>query len=164
MARDYFQDITPPGEDPPRQPMREPEQRIQPPQSPPTEETQGSNDSEVQPVPIRIGGESDSVRGIRNIASSRPMRTSRPVVTDMRTPVSPPGRVRKGSRWWLWGGGSCCSRSCCGLAPTCFQANNRHGNAKITSRYLQRHRSVLCLPRSLGTFRRPHLHSPVVRL
>ena len=116
MAKDYFQDITPPSPDanPPRQfkPLPpEPDEHA--------EET--SFQSDAREIPVRISDtsapEDSTSRGIRNISAPPRQRPARPGVPpqrmdmDMREP-SPisgnraPRPPRRSSRLWMWAGAS----------------------------------------------------------
>lgn len=105
MAKDYFQDITPPaGQPSPRLPV------TPKPPVPPAEDFDSDDDlsasEEAQGVPIRISEPVAAPRGIRNIASSRP---NRPRIDEMRDTSSVPGMLGGAqrpksptSRWWMW--------------------------------------------------------------
>src|SRR3989344_7765525 len=84
-AKDYFEDITPPGPQAPRP-------RVEP----PAQSTVSSFEEHDAPVPERSEGAEKSIRNIQ--VPARPRR-----MTEMRENSSPPP-PRKTSRMWLWGG------------------------------------------------------------
>ena len=98
MAKDYFQDITPPDASRPAAPLRVSESRTTPPADPP-----------APPAPPPAPGE----RTIRNIQVEKRPRLSgqepaRIGSDDIRgtpdIPRIPPQHPRAPSRWWIWGG------------------------------------------------------------
>lgn len=104
MAKDYFQDITPP-DDAPRRPIKvnaAPRQQKAPPPPPPEREF---TDEEEEQMRIAAPG-----RSIRNIgAPERRPRPTRPAVSDPRDPSNfgvqqlPPKPKRPRTfRWWPW--------------------------------------------------------------
>jgi hypothetical protein len=105
MAKDYFQDITPPGGSP---------QRPAPPRpNPPEPSSLPDMNDDTTDIPIRPGSDASAAeprspetaaRGIRNI--SAPVRQRPRVGPDVREAPSagtlPPRPPRKGSAWWIW--------------------------------------------------------------
>ena len=109
MAKDYFQDITPPVGQPTtsRPPVTPKPQPLV--QTPADFDAEDDLDTSKDPreVPIRIAEPAAAPRGIRNIPTSR---SNRPRIDDMReNPVTPSilggaSRPKKpSSRWWMWG-------------------------------------------------------------
>ncbi len=116
MAKDYFQDITPPTPDanPPRQ--------LKPlPPEPGEHAEESSLASDAREIPIRtadtFGAEDPASRGIRSISAPARPRPIRPGVTPQRMdmdirespPISggmPPRPPRRSSRLWLWAAAS----------------------------------------------------------
>jgi hypothetical protein len=109
MAKDYFQDITPPAGDP-RPPRLPQKPQPLPPVAPEPDfdvEDDLTTPAEPHEVPIRISDTPAPVRGIRNIPAPR---AARPRMDEMREAPQSPGIMGRGprppkasSRWWMWG-------------------------------------------------------------
>lgn len=103
MAKDYFQDITPPGEPAPRRPVNETPDRYPPPLPHAEEEGEGANE-----VHIRIDGTNQAPKGIRSISSSRPTRSrmggdTREAPTLRGVTGEPLHSQGSSSHVWMWG-------------------------------------------------------------
>lgn len=109
MAKDYFQDITPPDETPPRRPRP-----AAPRQIPVLEESASPAKQQSAPpapvqtqIPVQSSAQEKSIRNID--APERRLRPARPPVNDMRDPSNfgvqqlPPKPKRPRTfRWWPW--------------------------------------------------------------
>ncbi len=106
MANDYFQDITPPSDDSARKLIPRPAAPLPPPPAPVSIDAPESD--EPNDVPIRVEGSVQPPRGIRNIASSRPVRMRmgadmREVPTPDMMDAAPPLARGRSPRLWMWG-------------------------------------------------------------
>ena len=123
MAKDYFQDITPPSDDsggrPPITSRPAPAAPVTPVHLEEPEEDEGNQ------IPIRVAPAES--RGIRSIAPTA-MRAPRPRMGDMRDTPPMPGLtgmppVRTGrSRWWMWGAAALALIVVIGLILFAFRA------------------------------------------
>lgn len=114
MAKDYFQDITPPEGGPP---------------APRPAPLSSSDSDDVAEIPIRTAeAPAAPPRGIRNISAPRarpPARVGR--MDDLRESPSifggePPPHPPRRSRWWLWGLAAICILALGGLSLFAFRA------------------------------------------